>query len=254
MTYVSYNVRGISYGMQDIHQIVEFKPPTCSLANKTPCRIGRRGYEERIRCYDILFPFLLRVPNFFCTAHAVEEFSGLNYIENSVASTSISKIISMISGKPRSLVIFKRTIITRELFDYIILMYKNTYNYQAISNHLKDIWLNHFKTYVVMNNIVGSNYQLNPQEMKSIEGLFTFSNKFISVIVDNWWQKEGNNYEVIKSHSTVGEPNLLSQIDLLRRTTGTVIRMDHTYKAVSSIGVTKDGVWVQYLLHYFLFL
>ena len=55
--------------------------------------------------------------------------------------------------------------------------------------------------------------------------------EYVQTIVEHWWKVEGNLM-------------LTAQLEELRRSTGYVLRMDHTYKAVSSIGIYTDSKWV----------
>jgi hypothetical protein len=63
----------------------------------------------------------------------------------------------------------------------------------------------------------------------------TLSNNTIQTLVYHWWQ-------------CFGEPALQEQFQQIRQNSGTVLRCDHTYKCVSTLGATIDGKWVDTVL------
>ena len=64
-----------------------------------------------------------------------------------------------------------------------------------------------------------------------LESLLIISPKLITNILLYWWYNEG---KLMLQHNMTE----------LKETTGSVLRIDHTYKITSSFGVSIDGKWV----------
>jgi len=59
----------------------------------------------------------------------------------------------------------------------------------------------------------------------------TLTDNTVQNVVIHWWE-------------TVGYQELHKQLKFIRQTRGTILRCDHTYKCVNSLGVTADKRWV----------
>ena len=62
---------------------------------------------------------------------------------------------------------------------------------------------------------------------------FTVSKAFIRQLLFAWWE----------THET-GRKEYLAHQESLRKSTGLVLRIDHTYKVVKCIGVQQGDKWV----------
>jgi ribosomal protein L35 len=49
------------------------------------------------------------------------------------------------------------------------------------------------------------------------------------------------------SNTSLGQPEFMQQLNELRKTTGTVLRIDHTYKVTKALGVKNDPTEGQHL-------
>ena len=74
-------------------------------------------------------------------------------------------------------------------------------------------------------------FEIEDEQLQSLAKSLTLTDNTIQKIVHHWWQ-------------TVGYSALQSQMNRLRRYHGTILRCDHTYKCVSTLGVTRDKKWV----------
>src|SRR5689334_5587666 len=43
-------------------KLLEYLPPNCTVGNNCNCSINRKGYVQRTKCYDLLFPFMMSLP------------------------------------------------------------------------------------------------------------------------------------------------------------------------------------------------
>ena len=72
-----------------------------------------------------------------------------------------------------------------------------------------------------------SNFVIDQDKLKIIQDLMNISEEFIQTVVQYWWFSDGNKL-------------LKKQINKLRKNTGIILKCDHTYYIVSSLGINIE--------------
>jgi hypothetical protein len=71
--------------------------------------------------------------------------------------------------------------------------------------------------------------------VKNLLPAFSLSKEVMKSILKIWWEKLPS-----------GRETYLAQITVLCTITGKILRIDHTYKFVKTLGVHDEGTWVRF--------
>lgn len=192
-----------------------------------------------MRCFDVSFPFWMKIPRFQCMIHGCS-FSGLH------ADLKYPNDLFLMVGKqPCSLLIFDRTIIvcfqygintnfqTNRFFQHLITLYSETHNMICITRMVKQTWFETLTAHLWQLWIIGQCVALTSELENALKDHMKLSSKLVTNILLYWW-------------CTTGSELLNKQLKQLRQQSGKILRCDHTYKAVSTLGVSHAAKWVNH--------
>ena len=120
---------------------------------------------------------------------------------------------------------------TQQLYKHIVDLYFETHNFSSIERILRCLWIESFETFKQQSDLLQKQFTLEGAEQRFLAQFLSLSDNTIQNLVHHWWQ-------------TFGEPTLQEQLQHVRQIHGTVLRCDHTYKCVSTLGTTIDHEWV----------
>ena len=111
-------------------------------------------------------------------------------------------------------------------------MYIESHNCSMINRIIVNQWNSSFiKHYWNKKQQNDQNFVLDEDKIKVIKDFMNISDQFVQTLIQYWWFSTGNR-------------SLNKQINKLRQTTGTILKCDHTYYIVSSLGININKLWV----------
>ena len=171
---------------------------------------------------------MLIIDKWYCKTHG-KYFSSLEFYKN----IDSSLIIPVIDNETFGLVVFDRIILTLDLFKQIIYYYLEVFNYEKISRMLYNQWVSRLLNCLTLQSTIFSNNvtPIKDEHIAMLKKNCLLSNDFIDKVVNFWWYSFGLSL-------------LQEQLLDLCTNTGEILRIDHTYYATSSIGITINKQWV----------
>ena len=161
--------------------------------------IRRRGFSDRLRCFDIEFPFILQVPRLECVVHK----NIFNVVHHQIVYPE--NFFLLCDSKPISILAFERTLLvcilfvlvpytfqTRSFYQYLIDLYFEIHNFESITRTVKDSWMHSWKTYLWQLKVLG---QQIPSSF-DVAKLFQLSSGTVKNCIIYWWHSEG--YDKLK--------------------------------------------------------
>ena len=122
-------------------KFVDVVPLACK-ASSTNCKFTKKTTKLRV-VYDINFPYLLSIPILHCSEHKTS-VGLLKHVLN--AKSQYNDFICLVDGHPVPLVFLERMIITGQLYDHIIELYKETFGFENVASLLQSTWVNNLNT------------------------------------------------------------------------------------------------------------
>lgn len=117
-------------------------------------------------------------------------------------------------------------------------MWKEHHNSSSIERILKNNWNETFTYYYNTKQELGTledlenEFILSNSTIEVLKNFLNLSDDMINTIVHHWWYSEGSQ-------------QLKELIQEIIKNTGVILRCDHTYGVVKSLGIEENDKWVR---------
>ncbi|PRP74590.1 hypothetical protein PROFUN_14879 [Planoprotostelium fungivorum] len=185
----------------------DWMPDVCHMNDsKDKCVVTYGESRVRDRAYGMTGPMTIKMFRYFCKSHSHQfTFKDAN---------PPSEVIAMLSDTPTPIVIFDRTIITRQLWDHIVSTYFEVRNFHEVSRNITLMWFRNLQDYEYKCMIVGASF--SKIERDEYERSLSLTHTLVTQFVHSWYDLYGR-----------------------------ALRIDHTFKFSKSLGVYHKGKKIQ---------